>query len=336
MRQILRWGLRGLTAACATVLALWLATRGTYPVPALVTQDDSVPAVTLAGHRLHLRIVEGPPDAATVIVLHGGPGGDFHSLEALAALSDMHRVVFYDQRGAGLSERVAARALTLDGHLDELGAVIEHVAPGRPVILLGHSWGAMLATAYLGRHPSRISRAVLIEPGYLDARGRDRWREASRRFLSGPGYAATAVLTGFRAAHVTGPDADAREDFLIGRMVHAFANHPGQPYHCGAGYGAPMRRFGALSSAAWDDASDKEVDRIAQGAARYQGPVLLIAGACNSWLGATLQAQHRERFRDADMAVIPNAGHDVVWDNPTGTLSALRAFLGRPGAEPGL
>ncbi|NKX44459.1 alpha/beta fold hydrolase [Roseicyclus persicicus] len=333
MRRILRWVI-GLTGAVLAIgVGLVLATRGDYPVPALVTGDPSLPALEIAGIRLHVRVVDGPPGAPTVIVLHGGPGGDFRSLQALAALSDSHRVVFYDQRGAGLSERVPAGALTLDGHLAELAALIDHVAPGGPVALIGHSWGAMLATAYLGAHPGRIDRAVLIEPGFLDAAGRDRWTEESRRYMSGPGFLGAAALTGVRAVHVDGPDRHARQDFLIGRMVRRFAGHPDNPYHCGHGYDAPGWRFGALSSETMGRAPASQIDRIAAGAAAFDGPVLLLAGACDDWLGAPLQSRHAARFADARLVVVPGAGHDVVWDNPEDALAAIRAFLAE--APPG-
>ena len=276
---------------------------------------------------MHLRIEEGPTDAQTIVVLHGGAGGDFRSLAGLSALSDTHRVVFYDQRGAGLSERVAAEHLTLDGYLAELDAVIVMASPARPVVLIGHSWGAMLASAYLGAHPDRVSRAILIEPGYLDAEGKAAWEARAAQYMSGPGYLWQAILNGFGAAHISGPDNHASDDYLIGQMVGIFANHPESPYHCGEGYTAPSWRFGALASARWRDAPETDLDRIAQGS-EYPGPVLFLAGACNDWTGAPLQRQQAALFSDARLEVIAEAGHDVVWDNPDATLPVIRAFLG--------
>lgn len=331
MTRFLRWLFIGtlgvLGAALLLVAGLWLGTRGSYTVPALVTGDPGLPAATIAGHRLHLRVVDGPPGAETVVVLHGGPGGDFRSLQALEALGQSHRVVFYDQRGAGLSERVPAEALTLDGYLEELAAVIAHVAPGEAVSLIGHSWGAMLAAAYLGAEPERVTRAVLIEPGFLDAEGQRRWTEAARPLMSGPAFIRAAVLNGFRMMHVKGPDADAPQDFLIGRMVHHFASHPRNPYHCGAGFTAPGWRFGARASETGGAAPEAELDRLGAGTARFTGPVLFLAGACDSWLGAPLQRQHMAQFQNARLEVIPEAGHDVIWDNPAAALPVIRAFL---------
>ena len=328
-RLALRLGRGALWVAAVLTLAvagLWIATRGDHAVPALVTEDTALPSVEVTGHRLHLRRFPGPAGAPVLVVLHGGPGGDMRSLLGLAALADGYTVIFYDQRGSGLSERVPDTALGLDAHLSDLSAVIDSQSPDAPVILLGHSWGAMLATAYLARDPDRVSAAILIEPGYLDAAGRARWQDRARELMSGPRWIAAGALSGFRAARIDGPDPDARKDFLVGRMVGIFAGHPDNLYHCGTGYDAPMARFGARASAAWEAARKAEVDRIAAGTA-WSGPVLFLAGACDDWLGVELQETHALRFRDARLVTIPKAGHDVIWDNPGDSLAAIRSFL---------
>lgn len=327
MKRILKWIAAVALGVAAVFVALYLGTRGEYPVARLVTDDPSLPSETIAGVQLHLRVADGPEGAPTIVVLHGGPGGDFRSLQALEALSDQYRVAFYDQRGAGLSERVPTEMLNLDGHLEELRAVVEHVSPDAPPILIGHSWGAMLATAYLGQHPDDVRAAVLIEPGYLDAEGFAAWTAQSQTYLSGFAYLKEALLTGFRAQHVTGPDAAASHDFLIGHMVGVFAKHPKNPYHCGAGYTAPSWRFGGVSSDSWGQSSKADLARLAARASAFPGPTLLVAGACNDWIGAPLQQDHLALFSDADLRVIPDAGHDVIWDNPDASLDVIRSFL---------
>lgn len=316
-----------LTAVCiAAVVMLFWGTRGTYVVAPLVTADATLPSVTIDGVQLHLRQVDGPADAPKIIVLHGGPGGDFRSLLALSTLSETHDVVFYDQRGAGLSERVPTEELTLDDYITELNGVRELVSPNAPVTLIGHSWGAMLAMAYLGAHPDHVQAAVLIEPGYLDGAGKSAWDAAASRYMSGSGYWTEAVVTGFRAQHVDGPDAAAADDFLIGHMVGVFTDHPQNPYHCGDGYTAPSWRFGSTASRAWADTPDAVVDRLAASVRSFDGPVLLLAGECNDWLRPS-QNTHMQHFANASFQIIPSAGHDVIWDNPDAALDAIRRLL---------
>ena len=243
----------GLVIALAgiAVVSLWVVTRGDYTVPATVTDDPSLPARKVLGIRLHAQEF-GPKTGKVVIVLHGGPGGDYRSLLGLAALAeDGFQVHFYDQRGAGLSERVSDTDLTLSGLIAELDAIISAFSPDAPVILIGHSWGAMLASAYLGTYPERVASAVLIEPGFLSAKGADNFLARMKSMTNTPAFLWTMLISGFRAQHVTGPDPEAPKDFLHGQVVHAFASHPDNPYHCpGEPFDSPTWRFGARASKA--------------------------------------------------------------------------------------
>ena len=315
----------------ALVLAaagLWVGTRGDYPVAATVTDAPALPAFDLLGYRLHGEAY-GPEGGPVIIVLHGGPGGDYRSLLPLAALGeDGYRVQFYDQRGAGLSERVPDSALTLDSHLEELDALADSLSPDAPVTLIGHSWGAMLASAYLGHAPTRVDRAVLIEPGFLSADEAEAFQAEMQSYLRDPGGIWEMLVTGFRASHVSGPDADAANDYLIGQMVEWFAAHPDNPYHCpGSAWDSPAWRYGAASGQAVQaQATRADLDRLGD-AAGFAGPVLLMSGACDTWIGPPLQEKHLALYADASHVVIADAGHDVIDDQPAAALAAIRGFL---------
>lgn len=83
-------------------------------VPATVGDDSSLPVIQAAGYRFHGEQFNDPGNPP-VIVLHGGPGADYRSLLDLRELADEFRVVFYDQRGSGLSPRVPKDELSFDG-----------------------------------------------------------------------------------------------------------------------------------------------------------------------------------------------------------------------------
>lgn len=322
---LLTLGLLGL-GLLVTVMGLLAATRTPPEVPRTVLDDAARPRLRGAGVTLHGRVL-GPQGAPLVIALHGGPGSDHRSLQGLEALTDSHRVLVFDQRGAGLSERVAAERLGIEAHLADLDQLITDHAQGAPVALLGHSMGAALAVAYLGYRPERIARAVLIEPGFLDPAGYEAFEARRRRLARSPRVIWAGIVAGFRARGVTG-DPHAARDSILGAAVHAFANHPRNPYHCGEGYTAPSWRFGGLASDTfWADVTPT-LDAIAAGLG-YQGPVLFMAGACNSWIGPELQRAHAARFADARLETVPNAGHDVIWDQPAEALRRIRAFLRR-------
>ena len=105
-----------------------------------------------------------------IIVLHGGP--DFDSgylLPELDRLGSGYRLIYYDQRGRGKSvENVNSDDVTLTSDLEDIDRVISFYKIEKP-ILLGHSWGAVLALEYAVRHPERISRLILMNPAPVSA-----------------------------------------------------------------------------------------------------------------------------------------------------------------------
>lgn len=310
-----------------SLVTLYTRTMGEYPMVATVLDDPALAQIDIAGVRLH---AESFGDVAnpTLVVIHGGPGADYRSLLGLKSLSDQYHVVFYDQRGAGLSQRVSSDALSMDAYLDELDTLIDAYANGQPVTLIGHSWGAMLATAYMGKASEKISRAVLMEPGFFNAAEMADWDLQAKAIMSEWAYIKTAIVTGFEAQHVRGPDSAAIDDYLIGKMAHVFADQPDNPYHCpDQPYDAPSWRFGSLASQSAKGMYTADVDRIEAGARQFTKPVLLLASTCNSWLGKNLQETHRLLFTAGQLTIVPDAGHDMVWDNRDATLTAIRTFL---------
>ena len=107
---------------------------------------------------------------APMIVLHGGPDFD-HSylLPEFDRFADAWRLIYYDQRGRGRSaDGVQPSDVTLASDLADIDAVRAHFKLARP-ILLGHSWGAVLALEYALRHPDRVSQLVLMNPAPVSA-----------------------------------------------------------------------------------------------------------------------------------------------------------------------
>lgn len=138
-------------------------------VPLTVVEDSSLPSIEVNGAKLHAEAF-GHPDSALLMVLHGGPGADYrYLLNCKAFAGEGFRVVFYDQRGSGLSQRFDKNTYDLDIMVEELDAVIEHyrTSPAQRVFLLGHSWGAILASQYVNTYPERVDGAILCEPGGL-------------------------------------------------------------------------------------------------------------------------------------------------------------------------
>jgi proline iminopeptidase len=319
-------------------LALYFAGAGKPTVPATTASDPGLPRIEAAGYAFHGEILgeEGRP---AVIVLHGGPGNDYRYLLPLAELKDRYRIVFYDQRGAGLSPRVGASELTADRMVEDLDAIGDLVSPGKPFAIIGHSWGAMLAALYIGARPQRVERAVLCEPGFFTHGDMMAWR--AKTGIGGilhPSVWAPMALAWSRSLRVTGPDSQAASDYFMGQiMTNPNPRNPLAGYYPGRDVGRaslPSWRFGALANAAVQASGlgpDGKLRDLAAGVEAWKGPALFLSGDGNTVIGPEWQRTHTmSRFAQAELVVIKGAGHTMIGEKPAQSLAAIREFLARP------
>lgn len=124
-----------------------------------VTADDGV--------RLACEEIEPATGRAalTVVLVHGFAldRRTWHfQLPALAALTDPTvRVVAYDLRSHGRSERAPRESCTLDQLGLDLAAVIRALAPDGPLVLVGHSLGGMTIMALAEHDPALFAERVV-------------------------------------------------------------------------------------------------------------------------------------------------------------------------------
>lgn len=96
----------------------------------------------------------------TFIVLHGGPGFDHTTLRPyFDRFADTHQVIYIDHRGNGRSTGEFAD-MHLDRWADDIAEFCAALGIERPVVL-GQSFGGMVAMHYAARHPDGPSKLIL-------------------------------------------------------------------------------------------------------------------------------------------------------------------------------
>lgn len=306
-------------------------------VPLTVMEDPGLPAIEMNGSRFHLETL-GNPANPVIIFLHGGPGGDYRGLLRMAEpfngyrLTDQYFLVFWDQRGAGLSQRHGKEQLTLDIYDNDLNTLVDRYSPGRPVFLIGVSWGGMYATSYINRHPDRVAGAVLIEPGPLDG--------ATYENIKGDLFDLDLMAEWLNDVAWSGqflsPDDHARMDYerLLGikesqpRFHQAMEINPEAMWRLGAAASRYLAEDG-------QNGDGVAVYDFTTNLSSYPSPVLFIAGSLSEILGASFQTQQMTRYPSASLHVVNQAGHDVNWTHTGDVLAAVRAYLNaRQGENP--
>lgn len=251
----------------------------------------------------------------TLLLLHGGPGFDHSTFKpAFGALADLAQVVCLDHRGNGRSDKSEPAHWNLTQWADDVVAFCRALEIERPIVL-GNSFGGMVAMAYATRHPEHPSKLILSSTAartrmdrVLDAferLGGADVREAARRYWEDPNPETAAAY-----AEICLPVYNRTPQDLANRRVRLGTD---VMFHFGRG---EERTFDLLPA----------LDRV-------RCPTLVLVGeddpitplADSEDIVAALPADltRFERF--------PGCGHGVFRDAPERAMRVLREFI---AAEP--
>lgn len=117
------------------------------------------------GHVLFYEQV-GNIDGTPVVYLHGGPGSGCSPGVRTLFDESLHHVVLFDQRAAGRStphastDAVHWHSIDMAHHISDIEQLREHLGVDRWIVV-GQSWGSVLALTYAQRHPERVMAVVV-------------------------------------------------------------------------------------------------------------------------------------------------------------------------------
>ena len=159
---------------CFTFLLLAAFTGGVLASHSATAQSAKflpngvLPFQTSDSTRLFVRLAgQGQP----CLVVHGGPGAGSYSLEhlGLQPLESTLQLIYLDQRGSGRSASAPRARYGLARQVQDMEELRQRL--GLPQwVLLAHSFGGVLATAYAQRYPDRVAGLILIN-GVLNPSG---------------------------------------------------------------------------------------------------------------------------------------------------------------------
>jgi pimeloyl-ACP methyl ester carboxylesterase len=143
------------------VLLRRLATRPPRAADAGPPPPGSTAVVTADGVRLHVEVDDATSDL-TVLFVHGFTArlGEF-DLQRDVLRGAGVRAVLYDHRGHGRSAWGPARSATIEQLADDLSVVLDEAVPAGPVVLLGHSMGGMTVMALARQRPELFGDRVV-------------------------------------------------------------------------------------------------------------------------------------------------------------------------------
>ncbi|KYF86370.1 prolyl aminopeptidase [Sorangium cellulosum] len=109
-------------------------------------------------------VPDGPQmrEKPVIFVVHGGPGADHSSHKGgLTPLADRAQLVYFDHRGQGRSARGPKDTYTLENNVEDMEALRQHLGLDR-IVVMGTSYGGMVAMAYALRYQQHVSHLILV------------------------------------------------------------------------------------------------------------------------------------------------------------------------------
>ena len=109
----------------------------------------------------------GPAKGPAVVCIHGLTANHTCWASVADVLSPAHRLIAYDLRGRGESDK-PDKGYSLAIHADDLEGLLDHFGL-KKAVLIGHSLGAHIAVRFAATRPPRVAKLVLVDGG-LDVR----------------------------------------------------------------------------------------------------------------------------------------------------------------------
>lgn len=272
---------------------------------------------------LTLHALEWSREGVPMLLLHGF-GNEAHLWDDFAPrVAEYYRVVALSLRGHGDSDWDPRHRYDYDAHVGDLMAVTEHLGVDR-MVLVGFSLGGRIAMLYAGLHPEKLAGLVIVDSApELDARGTTRIRmEVAER--QAPAFSTVAEYEQVLAHNypVAAPAA-------IERMAkHALRQREDGKWvlKMDTAYrGADGPRLSQEDMAAREEEHAKQMWAAL---AKVPCPTLVVRGAASDIMSPEVADRMvDEVIPNARLAVVPQAAHSVMTDNPEGFNRAVCDFV---------
>lgn len=279
----------------------------------------------------HLRtwgtpVVNQPP----LVMVHGWMDVSASFQFVVDAFAKDRHIVAPDWRGYGLTDGPRTDCYWFADYLADLDAIIDHISPGQPVDLLGHSMGGNVAMVYSGVRPERVRKLINLEgfgmPASRPAQAPSRlarWMDelkalhrgdtTLRPYASADGVAQRLMKTNPRLTQD-------KADWLARHWARETASGEWQIL------GDPAHKL--------TNPQLYRVEEVLETYRRITAPVLAVDASDNSmdkwWKGQYTLAEYYERLKavpNLQIAHVADAGHMLHHDQPEAVAGLVEGFL---------
>lgn len=293
--------------------------------------------IDVGGRRLHVQI---SGESGPSVVLESGLAATSLTWALVQPLiAQFARVMSYDRAGLGWSDDAAGPATALNA-VQDLETLLDRAGLPAPFVLVGHSFGGLIARILQQRHPELVAGLALVDPVV-----RDEWREPTpqRRAMLGRGvmlsrrgatlarigvvrFALTRLTSGSqRVPGLLGKIFAGRGAGTANRLVGEVRKIPREHWPAVAAHWSEERAFRTMAE--YLENLPLSVSQIDERRSLDDLPIVILSSGNSS---AESLAEHERDVRlstRGEHLVIPNTGHWINLDAPGVIADAVRRIL---------
>ncbi len=252
----------------------------------------------------------------TAFLVHGGPGGDHTSYKAgLSDLSQKMQLVYFDHRGQGRSARGPKETYTLENNVEDMEALRQYLGLDK-IIVIGSSYGGMVALSYAIKYPQNLSHLIVIAtaPDY-------RFLEKAKKFIAEKGTDEQKKYAELLWAGNFKDEAELKTYFQVMAPLYSVTYNPEAKnqsdnrtiYSVDAinqAFGGFLRTYNIL-------------DRLH----KITAPTLVIAGRHDWICPPEFSEEIAAAIPNSDLRIFENSGHLIRVDEPQALKDAITGFI---------
>ncbi|MBW4095032.1 MAG: alpha/beta hydrolase [Acidobacteria bacterium] len=293
------------------------------PIAPDLARRESQDTRTISGvevHYWHYEPMVRTEQTRTVLVIHGFRG-DHHGLARVVEELANMEIYSPDLPGFGASEAFTDREHSIENYAQFVADFMAATSLGTETVLLGHSFGSIVASYFSAEHPGAISELILINPiaapalegpkGVLSKLAEFYYLAAAKI----PSSAGNALLRSKLIVYFMSVTMAKTKDRQLLSYIHGQHN----AYFSGfANREMLLEAFRASIGGT-----------VRQVATALNLPVLLIAGDKDEIAPLPSQRVLLGQLPDAELVVISDVGHLIHYETPAPAASAIIDFLAR-------
>ena len=252
----------------------------------------------------------------TIVMIHGFRG-THHGLDLIAKNLDDFRVIIPDLPGFGEASPLEAEH-NLGNYVTWLSVFMKDLRLGDKPILLGHSFGSIIAASYAVKFPETIDRLVLENPIGTPA-------------LEGPKAAMTKIAVFYYwlgrklPAKISKKWLSSKSSTMVMSVTMAKTKDKNLRKYIHSEHLEHFSSFSDPQSLA-ESFKTSVSHNVRQFADQIKVPTLIIAGDQDDITPISKQHELAKLFPSAEIVVIGNVGHLTHYETPDQVASAIKSF----------